>query len=510
MENHYLHFSKNLYYNDSYYFHKCAFQVYKNNFNDKTHGFFSRTINEYLYTGKIRDMSTDEIRNFSTLNSTTLPTGKQLEVFTQNIIRLMDQSLHQLCPPTNFHFIAYRYETREKNDIVSNLVAGDYYHSRGYMSTSISPYNYYDRFDQINKTTKNVILMILLLPEKTRGYYIQNPHIFLSPPNYEYDRNHITAIEEYEYLIPRNSIWKLEQRMDLADASNIVYVMSLQHQMKPIEFYDMENYDKVKMTEEEVKKYVLSDSLKRRKTRQTIPREDHLRTPDISQFQSDIQFKLQLIQQKQYFENREDPIKEASKDLKFFLRIRLPYTKNLEVEKLQTKYASYFRRHQSYSIKDQSVMLFISPHMKNLYKFYSVLKKRRTSASASASANKNKSNDIIPCDLPFYCYLNPEYYSYEFHKFFQYFTYLFKCFDHCNFEHNTSVRDIINHMYMVDNNKPIFIIIQLNAKKNIHIYPTTNSEGLLLRQKYSIRPNYIKKIPITDQYHFSIMNVDAE
>ena len=501
LEKHYFNFSKNLYYNDSFYFYKTAFQIYKNNFNNKTHGYFSRIINEYLFRGKIREMTRNDIINFSLLNNSTLPSPRHLESFIQNIIRLIDECLYYLCPPTNFDFISYRYETRDKSDIVSNLVEGDYYHSIGYMSSSLSPYNYYDRFESINKTTTNIVLMILLLPDNTRGYYVQNPHIYIDPPNYQYDKNHITAIEEYEYLLPRNTIWKVEDRIKIDD-SNIIYIMRLVKQLEPMNYLEALNTP-IKMNEEEVNQLA---KLSRKSIRNF---EDHNNRPlgniDIEKYREDIEFKLQIIGQKKYFDEIDDPLKEKSKALKYYLKIRIPYTFYFDLDKLQTKFADYFSSVPSVSLNGQSLMIYLSPNMRNLYKFYSnLLTTRRTTRKNDKKKNKD---EIIKCDIPFYGLRNAEYYSYEFHKFFQYFTYVFKCFDKCEFD-KMNISEVANHMYVVDNKLPIFFVIQLNAKKNIEAYPISNSECLIIGKKYNLKINFLKKIQFHSNYYYCVINAD--
>jgi hypothetical protein len=500
LEKHYFNFSKNLYYNDSFYFYKIVFQIYKNNFNSKAHGYFSRIINEYLFRGKIRELTRNDIINFSLLNNSTLPSRHHLESFIQNIIHLLDECLYYLCPPIKFDFISYRYETRDKSDIVSNLVEGDYYHSIGYMSSSLSPYNYYDRFETINKTTTNIVLMILLLPENTRGYYVQNPHIYIDPPNYQYDKNHITAIEEYEYLLPRNTIWKVEDRIQIDD-SNIVYIMRLVKQMEPMNIKEALNTS-IKMNEEEMNQFIIS-SQRLIKNNRNNRNNGELGKVDIEKYREDIKFKLQLIGQKKYFDEIEDPLKQKSKALKYYLKIRIPYTFYFDLNKLQTKFADYFSSTSTISLNGQSIMLYLGPNMKNLYKFYSNLLTTRKTWKPN---NKNK-DQIIRCDIPFYGLRNEEYYSYEFHKFFQYFTYIFKCFDKCEFD-KMNISQVVNHMYIVDTKFPIFFVIQLNAKKNIDAYPISNSECLIIGKKYNLKINFLKKIQFHLNYFYCVINAD--
>jgi len=222
LNNYYIQFWKNIYYNDAFVFFKEAILFYKNNENGNFHDQFGSLINEYLYKGSCqyikRKSSFVDRENVKT-------TSEDLCRLTKTVIKLLDE-VYDFAPRTPFPLISFRVENRNIYDTFFQLKKGDIYKNLNYLMTSVYPFHIFDTpYVPFNNNIK--INFILMIPEGSKAYYLHNPFFFLWDKKAFKENiidNKIIAHQENELVLPRGSFWLIKEIIRI-DEMNFIYIM---------------------------------------------------------------------------------------------------------------------------------------------------------------------------------------------------------------------------------------------------------------------------------------------
>jgi hypothetical protein len=221
LEIEYKQFWKNIYYNDAYIFYKEAILFYKNNEHENFHSFYSGSINKFLYLGSCQYIDNIQKNTFSNISKTS---SDDLCRLAKNIINILDE-VFEIAPKLSNPIVTYRFQTHDKNDEIANLIKGDIFHNTGYFCTSIVPFGFEYSNIYLNMIQ---IKFILLLPQNTKCYYINNPFFY---DWHKILNNKIYAHNEYEIVLPRGCYWKIIDKK-LCGKNKIIYIMELLNQPK--------------------------------------------------------------------------------------------------------------------------------------------------------------------------------------------------------------------------------------------------------------------------------------
>jgi hypothetical protein len=228
LEQTYEKFWKNINYNDAYVFYKNSIDYYKNVQNNKFHDFFSGIINKKLYTGSCQYIEKTGRTEFTNddENIEKIDLDDLCELSVQ-VINTLDIVLYN-CPKIPFNLNVYRAESREVNNEIFNLKKGDYYRNLGYMSTSISPWLLFSKEgDYFLRKNNKYIIMTILLPKKSSGYYMNSPFGII----YDNVLKKFIGYQEYEILLPRENIFEVLETKTIKNCFFIKLI--LRNQMIP-------------------------------------------------------------------------------------------------------------------------------------------------------------------------------------------------------------------------------------------------------------------------------------
>lgn len=264
LEFYYKKWWESVFYDDAYSLHKSAIMFYKNNEKGKFHGFFSGSIQKFLYEGTCAYQSEYYRKNFSQPTERQIKTSTdQICKLTQTIIPILDD-VFSLCPTLPYSLVVYRREQRDVGDKILDMKEGSIYYNVGYVSASLNPlhaeYSPFAKYNERAHSSRKVIFA-LILPANTKGYYIQNP--FFRTSDSALDKKTVTGLNEYEILLPRESFWRVENRTEFKELGTIIYTMYLVKQNDIPKRIQSDNYFIPQIyynTQQDIKKLQLNNT----------------------------------------------------------------------------------------------------------------------------------------------------------------------------------------------------------------------------------------------------------
>lgn len=193
-------FWRKLYRNDAYTLLKTAVLFYKNIQNNRYHAFYSSLINKRLYTGSCPDANKDQ-RN--TFNALTKATPEDLCVLAEHVIRILD-SVFTICPHMPMDVTVFRRLWLNNDHELLKMNPGDYYREPGILSTTLNPYyTYVDKWSSTPDDQSFKVLLTLLVPKGSMGYYVNIP--------FQFDGQAIFD-NEFEVVLPRDCVFLVKSK----------------------------------------------------------------------------------------------------------------------------------------------------------------------------------------------------------------------------------------------------------------------------------------------------------
>lgn len=170
------------YHREAIYTLKSSNQIENEEFILNTHTY----INQRLYTGKCKLRHPNNLKKLGYEVS-----SERLCDFILDSINYFDKSI-DIAPKLDINLTVFRMSSRTD---ITKLKKGDFFIERNYSSTSLNPgipFNFFD-YNNLN------LYFEIILPKKTSGFYYNIPYY------YEKDKN----VEEDEFILPRNSIYRI-------------------------------------------------------------------------------------------------------------------------------------------------------------------------------------------------------------------------------------------------------------------------------------------------------------
>jgi hypothetical protein len=159
-----------------------------------------------------------------------------------NIVVDLLKKTFEIAPKIPFDLLTYRTEKNmDPANQLCNLKEGNYYKSNGLLSTSISPF-FWQKTKKIwqkekkNNKKKMNIHYIFLIPQNSRGLYINHPY------HPWFKKSTIVANNEFEILLPVNTLFKIVKKYKYPHNNSILYIMELVYQSnKDIEYTNLDD-----------------------------------------------------------------------------------------------------------------------------------------------------------------------------------------------------------------------------------------------------------------------------
>ena len=221
-------FWSDLYEKDNLIFVKESILFYKNIQNQTFHDFFSGFISKVLYTKKCSKQINKYYFGKNTDNKTLCKTAI-------NVITFMDEGI-LMAPSLSDTLTVYR--AISGNKALIKKLKKKRVTFENHLSTSISPFFIYDRM-RYESEVETPIIFTIILPKKTRGYYMNIPFLWK-------ENNTIDYYNEFEYVIARDSTFYINK---VKKIKNIIFVEMLlvEQQFSTIK-YDFVN-DETKLSD---------------------------------------------------------------------------------------------------------------------------------------------------------------------------------------------------------------------------------------------------------------------